>query len=64
MKAHDITIAQHAGFCFGVTRATDMIAEKIASADGDRIFTLGKLIHNDTYNAELAAKIAVCLSKN
>ena len=56
MKAHDITIAQHAGFCFGVKRATDMIAEKIASADGDRIFTLGKLIHNDTYNAELAAK--------
>ena len=56
MKSHDITVAKHAGFCFGVKRATDMIAEKIASADGDRIFTLGKLIHNDTYNAELAAK--------
>ena len=56
MKAHEITVAKHAGFCFGVKRATDMIAEKIASADGDRIFTLGKLIHNDTYNSELAAK--------
>ena len=56
MKAHEITVAKHAGFCFGVKRATDMIAEKIAACDGDRIFTLGKLIHNDTYNAELAKK--------
>ncbi len=55
MKCHDITVAKHAGFCFGVKRATDMIAEKIAARDGDRIFTLGKLIHNDTYNAQLAA---------
>ena len=55
MKHHDITVAKHAGFCFGVKRATDMIAEKIAARDGDRIFTLGKLIHNDTYNAGLAA---------
>ena len=56
MRSHNITIAKHAGFCFGVKRATDMIAEKIALGDGERIFTLGKLIHNDTYNAELAAK--------
>ena len=55
MKHHDITVAKHAGFCFGVKRATDMIEEKIAARDGDRIFTLGKLIHNDTYNAHLAA---------
>ncbi|MBR4033367.1 MAG: 4-hydroxy-3-methylbut-2-enyl diphosphate reductase, partial [Clostridia bacterium] len=55
MKRHEITVAKHAGFCFGVKRATDMIAEKIAAHDGDRIFTLGKLIHNDTYNAQLAA---------
>lgn len=54
MNKHEITIAKHAGFCFGVKRATDMIAEKIAAHDGDRIFTLGKLIHNDTYNAALA----------
>ncbi len=55
MNRHEITVAKHAGFCFGVKRATDMIAEKIASRDGDRIYTLGKLIHNDTYNARLAA---------
>ena len=56
MNRHEITVAKHAGFCFGVKRATDMIAEKIAANDGDRIFTLGKLIHNDTYNAQLAAE--------
>ncbi len=55
MNRHEIIVAKHAGFCFGVKRATDMIAEKIAAHDGDRIFTLGKLIHNDTYNARLAA---------
>ena len=55
MTRHEITVAKHAGFCFGVKRATDMIAEKIAAHDGDRIYTLGKLIHNDTYNASLAA---------
>ena len=55
MKRHEITLAKHAGFCFGVKRATDMIAEKMASGDGDRIYTLGKLIHNDTYNAQLSA---------
>ena len=55
MNRHEITVAKHAGFCFGVKRATDMIAEKIAANDGDRIFTLGKLIHNDTYNAQLSA---------
>ena len=62
MNRHEITVAKHAGFCFGVKRATDMIAEKIAARDGDRIFTLGKLIHNDTYNAELAAAGVVVTS--
>ena len=56
MNRHEITVAKHAGFCFGVKRATDMIAERIAAHDGVRIFTLGKLIHNDTYNAQLAAE--------
>ena len=55
MNRHEITVAKHAGFCFGVKRATDMIADKIAAQDGDRIYTLGKLIHNDTYNEGLAA---------
>ncbi|MBQ2730268.1 MAG: 4-hydroxy-3-methylbut-2-enyl diphosphate reductase, partial [Clostridia bacterium] len=51
-----ITVASHAGFCFGVKRATD-VAEKMAkSSDGAKIYTLGRLIHNDGYVASLKAK--------
>ena len=50
-----ITVAKNAGFCFGVERAARLIEDEIAKGiKGQRIFTLGKLIHNDTYNAYLA----------
>ena len=50
-----ITVAKNAGFCFGVARAAKLIEAEIAKkTEGQRIFTLGKLIHNDTYNAYLA----------
>ena len=49
-----IRVAQNAGFCFGVRRATDTIEELIKNkAQGDVICTLGKLIHNDQYNEYL-----------
>ena len=54
----EIRVARHAGFCFGVKRATD-VAEKMAKeADGKqgRIYTLGRLIHNDGYVALLREK--------
>ena len=52
-----ITVAKNAGFCFGVKRATDSLEEAIEKkAMGERIFTLGALIHNDTYNAMLSSK--------
>jgi len=50
-----ITIAEHAGFCFGVKRATDAVEKKLSQRQkGERIYTLGHLIHNDGYNAWLA----------
>ncbi len=49
-----ITVADHAGFCFGVRRATDAVRDAIRRADS-KIYTLGRLIHNDTYCASLAA---------
>ena len=53
----EITVAKNAGFCFGVNRATDSLEEAIKSkSEGERIFTLGTLIHNDTYNAMLKDK--------
>ncbi len=47
-----VHIASHAGFCFGVRRATDAIEELLREKSG-RICTLGRLIHNDGYVAYL-----------
>ena len=45
-----LTIAEHAGFCPGVRRATDALERALdARADGESIYTLGRLIHNDEY---------------
>ena len=53
----EITVAKNAGFCFGVKRATDSLEAAIKNkSEGERIFTLGTLIHNDTYNAMLKDK--------
>ncbi len=41
----NITTAKSAGFCFGVNRAVDMV-EKL-SKTGEKICTLGPIIHND-----------------
>ncbi len=52
-----VTVAENAGFCFGVKRATDQLEAAIeAKHGGERIYTLGTLIHNDTYNQSLADK--------
>lgn len=48
-----ITVAETAGFCFGVKRALEA-AEKLAESGGG--FTLGKLIHNPFVVEELEKK--------
>ena len=46
-----VTIAENAGFCFGVKRATDRLETAIAGKKREeRIYTLGTLIHNEIYN--------------
>ncbi len=53
----EIIIAKNAGFCFGVKRATQSLEAAIEQRrSGERIFTLGTLIHNETYNEMLAQK--------
>lgn len=47
----NIRVADNAGFCFGVRRATEA-TEAAAKGDG-AIYTLGRLIHNDGYVSEL-----------
>ena len=51
-----VTIAENAGFCFGVKLATDKIEEALAKKDGTRLFTLGHLIHNAVYNERLESQ--------
>lgn len=53
-KKRSIVLAEHAGFCFGVQRATDRLEQALANAaPGERVCTLGNLIHNEGYNARL-----------
>ena len=51
-----VTIAENAGFCFGVQRAADKIEEAIKHNKKGKVYTLGHLIHNPTYNKRLADK--------
>jgi len=50
-----VTVAHHAGFCFGVRRATEALEEAIRRG-GSKIYTLGRLIHNDGYCRSLASR--------
>ena len=52
-----VTVARNAGFCFGVKRACDCLAGRMAERQaGERIFTLGELIHNRPYLESLEAQ--------
>ena len=53
-----ITLANNAGFCFGVKRATDAIERMLEdpAAANTALYTLGVLIHNPGYTAGLAEK--------
>ena len=58
MLEMEIKIAEYCGFCYGVKRAVEM-AEK-ATADRINGATLGPLIHNPQFIAELEAKGIAC----
>ncbi len=58
-----ITIAENAGFCFGVKRATDTLERSLEKkGKSDRVYTLGHLIHNQPYNEMLESKGVRCIS--
>ena len=39
-----VRVAKYAGFCFGVSRAVELVEK--ASAEGKQVYTLGPIIHN------------------
>lgn len=49
-----VTVAESAGFCFGVKRAVDMVYEEIKK--GGRVYTYGPIIHNDEVVGDLKEK--------
>ncbi|MBO4229169.1 MAG: bifunctional 4-hydroxy-3-methylbut-2-enyl diphosphate reductase/30S ribosomal protein S1 [Clostridia bacterium] len=51
-----ITVAENAGFCFGVRRAVDTVESLIAELPGAQIVTLGDLIHNPDVLRDLASR--------
>ena len=56
-KIGEITVSKNSGFCFGVNRACTALQDAIkenTTGNAD-IYTLGKLIHNDTFNDRIKA---------
>ena len=54
-RLFNIETAENAGFCFGVTRAVNMLYENIEKGKKN-IFTLGPIIHNEMVVADLEEK--------
>lgn len=50
----EIRLAKSAGFCFGVSRAIDMVYRLLNA--GEKVFTLGPIIHNPQMVEELSQK--------
>jgi 4-hydroxy-3-methylbut-2-enyl diphosphate reductase len=47
--------AKNAGFCFGVKNAVNMVYDAVRQNAGEKIWTLGELIHNPSVTGELEA---------
>ena len=52
----EITVAESAGFCFGVERAVSRVQQLIGEEDSGDIYTVGPLIHNPHLLADLQSK--------
>lgn len=59
-----IKIADNAGFCFGVRRATGLLEEALGEKEknGGRVCTLGHIIHNDLYLEDIKRRGAEIIS--
>ncbi|MEE3420837.1 MAG: 4-hydroxy-3-methylbut-2-enyl diphosphate reductase [Lachnospiraceae bacterium] len=50
-----VTVAEHAGFCFGVQRAVEMVY-KAAEKKGQQVYTMGPVVHNEQVIEDLEKK--------
>ncbi|MBE5824077.1 MAG: 4-hydroxy-3-methylbut-2-enyl diphosphate reductase [Butyrivibrio sp.] len=51
----EVVVAEHAGFCFGVTKAVDTVYEQISNKKTN-IYTFGPIIHNEIVVSDLENK--------
>ena len=51
----EVIVAEHAGFCFGVTKAVETVYEQIKK-ENSNIYTYGPIIHNETVVSDLEKK--------
>ena len=51
-----VTLAESAGFCFGVKRAIEMAYAEIEKNNGEPLYSYGPLIHNKEVTNDLDAK--------
>ena len=51
----EVIVAEHAGFCFGVTKAVDTVYDQIRDKKTN-IYTFGPIIHNETVVGDLEKK--------
>ena len=58
-----IVLSEHAGFCFGVRRAVELLEKELTEGD-HRVYTLGHIIHNEDFNANLEKRGVVCVNEN
>ena len=52
----EVILAEHAGFCFGVTKAVDTVYEQIKNNPGMNIYTYGPIIHNEIVVKDMEEK--------
>ena len=52
----EVLVAEHAGFCFGVTKAVETVYDQINTNSGLNIYTYGPIIHNETVVGDLQQK--------
>ena len=52
----EVILAEHAGFCFGVTKAVDTVYDQVQNGSDRNIYTYGPIIHNETVVADLEKK--------
>src|SRR3569833_3369353 len=56
LNNHQIYLARHFGFCYGVENAIEIAFKTIEENEGKRIFLLSEMIHNPQVNADLQAR--------